>query len=390
MKKFKIRLKHKNIIKWIIVLGVMSVIICAILIIITYDNKGKQQNEILLLEQEKSTYEHRLEVVNSANIIYDYTLNGYQKIIKNMEINTLIIGDTSISENNRYKIIPDWQQSFEESINQMNNRENHFSNILLRGSNIMWAYMQVSADLKKMDFDFAIIEISINDIVQLSDAEIMLYYEALVRQLNSQFLDIKVFLILNDSMTKSLSEVDLIKYKNMKEKLEEINKDYNVDTIIVDQIDKVTGLISEKIAKDILLQINKNESIVVNPLTKHRLETDPLFNIEGLASNVLPIQAKGFMINKGLLVNNSSRNFIEYEIEDSFIFLNYVRFKDGCKFRVYIDDELYSTLDSYSETTGVGVLTFPVSKEKRKVRIEAISEAESGKYLMMDNLLVGY
>jgi len=378
MNKLRIRTKHKKIIKWSLIIGLLVLVFFVLIGGIRQYQDLKLVEDALLLSAEMNTYEERLQEVESINNRYDYTLNGYEKLIEENRVNTLIISDTGIGANNRYEIKPQWQEAYEAFINGLNNQENRFTNILLRGSNIMWAYMQVSSDLSNKDFDFAVIEISHHELEQLGEETFILYYEGLIRQLYKQFDDIKVMVVVDETIIESLSG------------LNRLNNDFLVSTIVVKDSDSITHNIKAIVEEDLDLQKSTKESILSRFTMKTKQATNSLYSIKGLSHSLLPTESEGFMIKQGLFFNNAVINHLTYEAENDYIFLNYVTFVDGCEIDVYINEILYVTLDSYSEITGVGVLALPLDSNKRTITIIAKSDSASGKYLMMDNLLVGY
>lgn len=388
MKKRRIRTKHKKIIKRVICVMVMAIVLITFVIVVKNYQAKEEAGEALLLIEEKTTYEKRRIEVESMNNIYDYSRHGYQKLIDGDKVSTLIISETSIGDNNKYKIHADWQLDYEQTFNSINNQENNFSNILLRGSNMMWAYMQVSSDLSGKDFDFVIVELSSQDINQLEEEDYLLYYEGLLRQLYQQFEDVKVIVVMDEvAIKESISEES---NKQILNKVNELNSKYFVESLPVNNVEDIAENLNAVIEKELDLQIDVNDS-VINTLDLDQLKvTNDLHKLEGLAYNLLPSEAEGFMIKQGLFFNNAATNHMTYEAENEYIFLNYVKFVDGCEIEVFINEQLYITLDSYSQTTGVGVLALPLNKGKRTITIVAKSELGSDKYLMMDNLLVGH
>lgn len=387
MKKFRIKTNFIKFLRRVMICSIISVLCLGGFLAIQNDKREKQEQEFLLISRERESYLNRLEEVKAMNTIYDYINNGYEKILNKDENNVLIISDSDISSMNRYQIKPSWQLDFESFFNTFTQQENRYNNILLRGSNLLWAYMQVTSDLTKMDYDFGIIDLNSNGFQQLGEDEFILYYEGLLRQLITQFKDIELFVVFN---TKLLSEVEKnSNHGNVTELVRKINDDYQVFTLETDNYNQMIEEIALIIQERVKDQELNNGSIIDHQMNKQINQTNDLFGINRLVSTTNPSKFEGFKIKNGLLFNSESSNYIEYTVEESFVFLNYVTFTNGSKFNVYIDNDLYITVDSFSQVTGVGVLALPDANKSRVIRIEALSEPGSGKYLMMDKLLVG-
>jgi hypothetical protein len=319
----------------------------------------------------------------------DSILNGnmdvYEKINEKKDLSLLIIAESSINTYQRYDTNVAWQKEFEKVLNNYVESDYHIDTLLLRGSHVGWAYIQAMTDLNGKNYDLMILDVD-------EVSTLPLYYEVLLRTIIKQNPKIEIVLMNNEAFNLN---VETLTPEKEQTRIEKINASYGVSSLIINQSDTSdipegnNALIANAIMESLLYNVHSNKEVSHSLPNIKEEELELLDAVTAIKGNVWPISVNGFLLKEGLLYNMVSNSSLEYQVIEPLVCLSYITFNEGGRFKVYMNDVLIDTVDSYSEATGVGVVLFPLTTEMKSIRIQTIDPSGSGRYIMLHNLLLG-
>lgn len=330
--------------KVIVILSILLIIAAIYAIRVGSIRQGENQKKLVLLAQEDKE-KSKIEGARFS------TLNAYQKIFEEQDINALIIGDeigesigSSDSDKKWFNIIKkDFSEKYKSTITM--DLITGSSTTVIRG----WVALNNAKQTKK--YDLAFICLGQNDQRDIKPEQFIKFYESIIIKLKKMNPSMDIIPIIESSFKDYNKYLDAIKA---------LSKHYNLQYADTIEAFKASGEKHSELSKDGIRPNDKGysyyattvENIIHSNYTSNK-KTDTKYSVLNASTNKLtnfvydnsPDLNSGYSFDNGI-TGDKIGNTLTFNTTNSVAIIQFLKQPNGGRFKVFVDDKLVKEINT--------------------------------------------